>query len=135
MLWSIGDGRESEVVVIECCGAKRETPFCPMCGKRLPQAPLIELLAYCQKRVEVAKKCMQTAGNHPRQETYRKKQENQIATWQQRVVALTELLSSHAAWREKPVESPSQEVPARVTVLAALAAERAAHNLDQPARQ
>lgn len=37
----------------DCCGEKRGTPFCPMCGKRMREPhPLAALLAHCQQQVE-----------------------------------------------------------------------------------
>jgi hypothetical protein len=36
-------------MAIECCGKERSTRFCPECGKRLVDDPLVELLAHVRK--------------------------------------------------------------------------------------
>ena len=39
-----------------CCGEERATPFCPMCGKKLYEHPLSELLLFCRDSSEKAVK-------------------------------------------------------------------------------
>ena len=40
------------MTVLKCCGGEYETPFCPMCGRKLQSHPLSELLLMCREEAE-----------------------------------------------------------------------------------
>jgi hypothetical protein len=56
---------------VECCGKVRESPFCPICGKRLMNAdlPLIELLTYCRHSEQRLRKTVETWNRKAGEET------------------------------------------------------------------
>jgi len=37
-----------------CCGEPRETPYCPICGKRVSVHSVVSLLAYCRGNLKRA---------------------------------------------------------------------------------
>lgn len=47
----------------ECCGVVRNSPYCPMCGRKLIINPLAELLGYLGDRLKTA----QTQLRHTKQ--------------------------------------------------------------------
>lgn len=45
------------MVLSQCCGESRSTPFCPMCGKKLKaKAPLRSLLSHLRSTAETKRK-------------------------------------------------------------------------------
>lgn len=50
---------------MECCGSRRSTPFCPMCGKALRgDTPLEGLLHHIRNRVKYHEQSLEVVRSH-----------------------------------------------------------------------
>ena len=83
-----------------CCASKRDTAYCPDCGRRLTPTPLEDLLVYCNARVTQARVSLsghkgvltrdpENADQHRRA---RATAEADLATWQARADAVAEVI-------------------------------------------
>lgn len=77
-----------------CCGQKRESAFCPDCGKALNNHPLCELLAYCRAmQTRTADKV------HAKAKAGQRTQANTVSRWARWIAALEKVTG------QKPAEA------------------------------
>jgi hypothetical protein len=95
------EGFDSSVCSTACCGSKRDSKFCPDCGKRLrdDNEGLYGLLEHCQLTADQKAKCATKKRWHgetvePHVEKRLEREHRAALKWQSWANALRELLKS-----------------------------------------
>jgi hypothetical protein len=106
---------------MKCCGQARNTAYCPDCGRRVSDSPLVDLLAHARRQVTLQKKALalwtapaEATDPVPSPEAQRRREGNAerharlLAKWQSWADALADVLAGPEPGGPVPRPEPDE---------------------------